>query len=73
MENAICQDMFGGHYFNHGGFGAITLREPMVLGHEVSGVVAELGDGTTGMEVVDLVAVSPSRPCRTTPPPWPTM
>ena len=22
------------HYFNHGGFGAIRLREPMILGHE---------------------------------------
>ena len=25
------------HYYNHGGFGPIRLREPMVLGHEVSG------------------------------------
>ena len=24
------------HYFNHGGFGALRLKEPMVLGHEVS-------------------------------------
>ena len=21
------------HYFNHGGFGAVRLREPMILGH----------------------------------------
>lgn len=53
------------HYYNHGGIGAtIRLREPMVLGHEVSGYVAELGDGVTGLEVGQLVAVSPSRPCR---------
>jgi L-idonate 5-dehydrogenase len=51
------------HYFNHGGFGAVRLKEPMVLGHEVSGHVVELGDGVSGLAVGDLVAVNPSRPC----------
>lgn len=51
------------HYYNHGGFGTVRLREPMVLGHEVSGHVAELGADITGLAVGDLVAVSPSRPC----------
>jgi L-idonate 5-dehydrogenase len=51
------------HYFNHGGFGAVRLKEPMILGHEVSGHVAALGVGVTGLAVGDLVAVSPSRPC----------
>ena len=51
------------HYYNHGGFGAVRLREPMILGHEVSGHVEALGDGVTGLAVGDLVAVSPSRPC----------
>ncbi len=51
------------HYFNHGGFGAIRLREPMVLGHEVSGYIIELGEGVTDLKVGQLVAVSPSRPC----------
>ncbi len=52
------------HYYNHGGIGsAIRLREPMVLGHEVSGHVTALGDGVTGLVPGDLVAVSPSRPC----------
>ncbi|MEQ8653663.1 MAG: L-idonate 5-dehydrogenase [Kiloniellales bacterium] len=51
------------HYFNHGGFGPVRLREPMILGHEVSGHVAALGDGVTGLTVGDLVSVSPSRPC----------
>jgi L-idonate 5-dehydrogenase len=34
-----------------------------VLGHEVSAFVEELGEGVTGLERGQLVAVSPSRPC----------
>lgn len=51
------------HYYHNGGFGAVRLREPMVLGHEVSAYVAELGPGVTGFDIGQLVAVSPSRPC----------
>jgi len=53
------------HYYHHGGFGTVKLREPMILGHEVSAYVEELGPGVTGLEVGQLVAVSPSRPCGT--------
>jgi L-idonate 5-dehydrogenase len=51
------------HYYNHGGFGAVRLKEPMILGHEVSAFVEELGAGVTGFHPGQLVAVSPSRPC----------
>jgi L-idonate 5-dehydrogenase len=51
------------HYYNHGGFGAIRLKEPMILGHEVCGHVESIGAGVTGLQRGDLVAVSPSRPC----------
>jgi L-idonate 5-dehydrogenase len=51
------------HYYNHGGFGPVRLREPMILGHEVSAVVEDLGAGVSGLVVGQLVAVSPSRPC----------
>jgi L-idonate 5-dehydrogenase len=51
------------HYYHHGGFGPVRLKEPMVLGHEVSGHVAELGDGVSGLAAGDLVAINPSRPC----------
>jgi len=58
------------HYYNHGGFGPVRLKEPMALGHEVSGRVAELGAGASdlvpgGLAVGDLVAINPSRPCGT--------
>jgi L-idonate 5-dehydrogenase len=51
------------HYYHHGGFGTVRLREPMILGHEVAGRVTALGDGVEGVAVGDRVAVSPSRPC----------
>ena len=51
------------HYYNHGGFGDIRLKQPMVLGHEVSGYVSATGAGVTGLREGQLVAVSPSRPC----------
>ncbi len=51
------------HYYNHGGFGTVRLKEPMILGHEVAGRVAALGEGVEGLAPGQLVAVSPSRPC----------
>ena len=51
------------HYFNHGGFGTVRVREPMILGHEVAGSVKALGASVSGFAIGDRVAVSPSRPC----------
>ncbi len=51
------------HYYNHGGFGTIRIREPMILGHEVAGTVKALGEGVSRLAVGDRVGVSPSRPC----------
>ncbi|MEO0629576.1 MAG: L-idonate 5-dehydrogenase [Planctomycetota bacterium] len=51
------------HYYAHGGFGAICVREPIVLGHEVSGYVEQVGDSVEGLNPGQLVSVSPSQPC----------
>lgn len=51
------------HYFQHGGFGAIRVKHPMVLGHEVAGVVESVGAGVTGLAPGQAVAVNPSLPC----------
>ncbi len=51
------------HYYNHGGFGTVRLREPMILGHEIAGTIDAVGEGVDGLSVGDRVAVSPSRPC----------
>lgn len=51
------------HYYRHGGFGTVRLKEPMVLGHEVSGVISAVGTNVTRVKAGDRVAVNPSRPC----------
>jgi L-idonate 5-dehydrogenase len=51
------------HYYRHGGFGVVRIKEPMILGHEIAGTVAELGEGVAGLKVGDKVAVNPSSPC----------
>ncbi len=52
------------HYYRHGGFGSVRLREPMVLGHEVAGRIVSIGDGIPWLSEGQQVAISPSRPCR---------
>lgn len=51
------------HYFLHGGVGASVLREPMILGHEVSGIVEAIASGETRFRVGEAVAIHPARPC----------
>jgi len=51
------------HYFQDGGIGLIRVREPIILGHEAAGRVVKLGLGVTGLQLGDMVAVNPSRPC----------
>lgn len=51
------------HYFHHGGFGAVRLKEPMILGHEIAGTVERVGADVASLVPGDRVAVSPSRPC----------
>ncbi len=51
------------HYYRHGGFGTIRVRDPMALGHEIAGTITTLGDGVSGLAVGRRVAVNPSLPC----------
>ncbi|MGJ4995333.1 L-idonate 5-dehydrogenase [Bradyrhizobium sp. HKCCYLS3077] len=51
------------HYYHHGGFGTVRIKQPMALGHEIAGVVAAVGAGVTGIAEGTRVAVNPSLPC----------
>ena len=51
------------HYYQDGGFGTVRIKEPMVLGHEVAGVVEAVGAAVGRFRAGDRVAISPSRPC----------
>ena len=51
------------HYYHAGGFGAVRVRQPMVLGHEAAGVVEAVGAGVAHVQPGDAVAVNPSLPC----------
>ncbi len=51
------------HYYRQGGFGAVRLRHPMVLGHEVAGVVVETGHDATSLRIGQRVVVNPSMSC----------
>lgn len=51
------------HYYRHGGFGTVRMREPLTLGHEIAGKVVAHGAGVSGPPVGTIVAVNPSTPC----------
>jgi L-iditol 2-dehydrogenase len=51
------------HYFEHGRIGDFVVREPLVLGHEASGVVVALGERATRHEVGQRVTLEPGVPC----------
>ena len=51
------------HYYQHGGFGAVRIRHPMALGHEISGVVEAVGADVAAYKPGQRIAISPSRPC----------
>ena len=51
------------HYYQHGRVGAFALREPLVPGHEASGVVTAIGASVSRVKLGDRVAINPSHPC----------
>jgi L-idonate 5-dehydrogenase len=53
------------HYYHRGAVGDFAIREPLTLGHEVSGVVVETGSAVRGLTLGAKAALDPSRPCLT--------
>lgn len=51
------------HYYLHGRAGMSVLKEPMILGHELTGII-EYAPAASGLLPGQRVAVNPSSPCR---------
>jgi L-iditol 2-dehydrogenase len=51
------------HYYLEGRIGSQVIAEPLILGHEFSAWVAGLGEGVTGLQPGQLVAVEPGIAC----------
>ena len=51
------------HYYFEGKNGSFVIREPLIPGHEASGVVAKVGPGVRRVKPGDKIAVSPSHAC----------
>jgi L-iditol 2-dehydrogenase len=52
------------HFWEHGRVGDLIVEAPLILGHEVAGVIAAVGEGVDPARVGERVAVDPQRPCR---------
>jgi L-idonate 5-dehydrogenase len=51
------------HYYKEGRVGAFVVREPLVPGHEASGVVVAVGSEVGRVRPGQKVAINPSHPC----------
>ncbi|GAP89477.1 putative D-xylulose reductase A [Rosellinia necatrix] len=53
------------HFWNHGGvLRMVSEEEPLVMGHEASGIVHTVGPAVTSLKPGDRVAIEPGFPCR---------
>jgi D-xylulose reductase len=50
------------HYYLHGRIGDFIVKEPMILGHEASGIVIETGPDVKHLKVGDRVCMEPGIP-----------
>lgn len=50
------------HYYTHGKIGPFVVNKPMVLGHEGSGTVIEIGNNVSNLKVGDRVCIEPGVP-----------
>jgi D-xylulose reductase len=50
------------HYYQHGRIGPYVVRQPMILGHEASGIVLEAGSRVAGLKPGDRVCMEPGIP-----------
>lgn len=52
------------HWYEHGRMGDRIVEDPLILGHESAGRVAEVGSAVEDLAVGDRITVEPGVPCR---------
>lgn len=52
------------HYYTTGRIGDFVVEKPLILGHECSGEIVEVGKNVEGLQLGDRVALEPGIPCR---------
>jgi D-xylulose reductase len=50
------------HYYTHGKIGNFIVKEPMVLGHEASGTIIEVGKNVKSLKAGDRICMEPGVP-----------
>lgn len=45
------------HTWKHGAIGIFEVTDPIILGHESMGIVTEVGEGVTNLQIGDRVAI----------------
>lgn len=53
------------HYYEHGRIGPFVVEQPLILGHEASGVITKVGSDVTHLTPGTKVAMEPGVPCKT--------
>ncbi len=51
------------HYYREGRIGDFVVDQPMILGHEASGVIVAVGSAVSPERVGQRVSIEPQRPC----------
>ena len=52
------------HYYKEGRIADFIVEQPLILGHEVSGVIVDVGAEVSEDRVGERVAIEPQKPCR---------
>ncbi|MCM8803746.1 MAG: NAD(P)-dependent alcohol dehydrogenase [Candidatus Omnitrophica bacterium] len=52
------------HYYKEGKIGNFVVKEPLILGHETSGIIEKVGKSVKNLKEGEKVAIEPQVPCR---------
>ncbi|MCM8785011.1 MAG: NAD(P)-dependent alcohol dehydrogenase [Candidatus Omnitrophica bacterium] len=52
------------HYYKEGRIGDFVVKEPLILGHETSGIIEKVGKKVKNLKEGERVAIEPGIPCR---------